>query len=110
MTPMKVRYSRINFELPSEDCTEALIQSWIEVLEIAVNWSYDKQYNLFLNEELCTVGVSIPVDNQAISLLEVGAVMGIVKMEVVLTELRFENLWLSLEEFDTDLIVLSGTA
>jgi hypothetical protein len=43
-------------------------------------------------------------------LLEVGAVMGIVKMEVVLTELRFENLWLSLEEFDTDLIVLSGTA
>ena len=104
---MEVRYSRINFELPAEDCTEALIQSGIEVLEVAVNWSYAREYNLFFNGELCTVGVSIPVDNQSIALLEVGAVLGIVKIEVVLTELKFENLWLSLEDHDTDVIEMS---
>ena len=104
---MVIRYSRINFELPAEDCREAVIQSWIEVLEIAVNWSYASEYNLFFNQERCTVGVSIPVDNQAIALLEVGAVLGIVKIEVVLTELRFDNLWLSLEDHDTDVIEMS---
>jgi hypothetical protein len=107
MTAMEVRYARINFELPAGDCTEALIQSWIEVLEIAVNWSYASEYNLFFNEELCTVGVSIPVDRRDIELLEVGAVMGIVRIEVVLNELTFENLWLSLENHDTDLIEMS---
>jgi hypothetical protein len=104
---MEVRYARINFELPAADCTETVIQSWIEVLEIAVNWSYAREYNLFFNEELCKVGVSIPVDNQAIALLEVGAVMGIVRIEVVLNDLTFKNLWLSLEENDTNLIEMS---
>lgn len=104
---MEVRYARINFELPAEDCTETAIQSWIEVLENAVNWSYDGEYNLFFNEKLRTVGVSIPVDNQAIALVEVGAVMGIVRIEVVLNELVFKNLWLSLEDHDTDVIKIN---
>ena len=33
--------------------------------------------------------------------------MGIVKIEVVLNDLRFDNLWLSLEEHDTDVIEIS---
>ena len=101
---MELSYARINFELPAADCTEALIQSWIEVLEIALNWSYAREYNLFFNQELWIVAVSIPVKNEALDLLEVGAVMGIVKIEVVLNDLRFDNLWLSLEENDTDAI------
>ena len=101
---MELSYARINFELPAADCTEALIQSWIEVLEIALNWSYAREYNLFFNQELWIVGVSIPEKNEALDLLEVGAVMGIVKIEVVLNDLRFDNLWLSLEENDTDAI------
>jgi len=80
------------------------------VLEVAVNWSYASEYNLFFNPGLCRVGVSIPVFNQAIALLEVGAVLGIVKIEIVLTELRFENLWLSLEDHDSDVLKMSGTA
>jgi hypothetical protein len=104
---MEVRYSRINFELPAEDCTEAVIQSWIEVLEIAVDWSYASEYNLFFNQEHRIIGVSIPVKKEALELLEVGDVMGIVKIEVVLTELRFDNLWLSLEDHDTDVIEIS---
>jgi len=107
MTAMQVRYSRINFELPTEDCTEAVIQSWIEVLEDTVSWFYASKYNLFFNQELYTIGVSIPVDNQAIALLEVGAVLGIARAEVVLKKLRFENLWLSLEDQDTDVIEMS---
>ena len=62
---------------------------------------------MFFNEKLRTVGVSIPVDNQAIALMEVGAVMGIVKIGVVLNDLRFDNLWLSLEDQDTDVIEMS---
>ena len=104
---MEVSYARINFELPAADCTEALIQSWIEVLEIALNWSYAREYNLFFNQELWIVGVSIPEKNEALDLLEVGAVMGIVKIEVVSKDLRFDNLWLSLEEHDTDAIEMS---
>jgi hypothetical protein len=107
MTAMQVRYSRINFELPAEDCKEAVIQSWIEVLEDTVSWFYASKYNLFFNEALCTVGVSIPVKNEALELLEVGAVLGIARVEVVLKKLRFENLWLSLEEHDTDVIEMS---
>ncbi len=110
MTAVKVRYSRINFELTAEDCTESLIQSWCEVLDVAVNWCYGNEYKLFFNQERCSVGVSIPVDNQAIALLEVGAVLGIVKIEVVLTELRFENLYLSLEDHDTDVIEMSWSS
>lgn len=104
MNAMEVRYARINFKLPTEDCTESVVQSWINVLEVAVNWFYAGEYNLFFNQELYTIGVSIPVGSEAISLLEVGAVMGIVRVEVVLIELRFENLWLSLEEHDIDVI------
>jgi len=107
MTAMEVRYARINFELPAANCTEAIIQSWIEVLEIAVSWSYASEYKLFFNEELYIIGVSIPVGSEAIALLEVGAVMGIVRIEVVLTELRFENLYLSLEDHDTDVIEMN---
>ena len=101
---MEVRYARINFELSASDCTEAVIHSWLEVLEDAVNWGYSHDYTLFFNQELWIVGVSIPVKNEVLELLEVGAVMGIVKIEVVLNDLRFENLWLSLEENDTDAI------
>ena len=104
MNAMEVRYARINFELPTEDCTQAVVQSWINVLEVAVNWFYAGEYNLFFNQELYTIGVSIPVGSEAIALLEVGAVLGIVRVEVVLIELRFENLWLSLEDHDTDVI------
>ena len=101
---MEIRYARINFELPAADCTEAVIQSWIEVLEDAVNWGHSNDYTLFFNQEFRIVGVSIPVKNEALELLEVGAVMGIVKIEVVSKDLRFDNLWLSLEENDTDAI------
>jgi hypothetical protein len=72
-----------------------------------VSWFYAREYNLFFNQELYTIGVSIPVDNQAIALLEVGAVMGIARVEVVLKKIRFENLWLSLEDHDTDVIEVS---
>jgi hypothetical protein len=48
------------------------------------------------------VGVSIPVKNEAIDLLQVGSVLGIVKIEVVLNNLIFDNLWLSLQDEDTD--------
>jgi len=101
---MEIRYSRINFQLPAADCKEAAIQSWIEVLEIAVNWSYASEYNLFFNQEHRIIGVSIPVKNEALELLEVGAALGTVKLEVVLSDLKFENLWLSVQDQDTDLI------
>ena len=104
---MEVRYARINFELPAADCTEAVICSWLEVLEDAVNWSYSSNYTLFFNQDLWTVGISIPVKNEAIELLEVGSVMGIVKIEVTLNDLRFEKLWLSLQDNDSDVIGMS---
>lgn len=104
---MEIRYARINFELSASDCTEAVIHSWLEVLEDAVNWGYSHDYTLFFNQELWIVGVSIPVKNEVVELLEVGAVMGIVKIEVVLNDLRFDNLRLSLEEHDTDVIEIS---
>ena len=107
MNAMEVRYARINFELPTEDCTQAVVQSWINVLEVAVNWFYAGEYNLFFNQELYTIGVSIPVGSEAMDLLKVGAVMGIVKIEVVSKDLRFDNLWLSLEVHDTDAIEMS---
>ena len=104
---MKVRYARINFELSASDCTEAVIHSWLEVLEDAVNWGYSHDYTLFFNQELWIVGVSIPVQNEALELLKVGTVMGVVKIEVVLNNLGFDNLWLSLQDEDTDVIEMS---
>ena len=104
---MEVRYARINFELSASDCTEAVIHSWLEVLEDAVNWGYSHDYTLFFNQELWIVGVSIPVQNEALELLKVGTVMGVVKIEVVLNNLGFDNLWLSLQDEDTDVIEMS---
>ena len=101
---MEIRYARINFELPAADCTDAVIKSWIEVLEDAVNWGHSNDYTLFFNQEFRIVGVSIPVKNEALQLLEVGVVMGIVKIEVVLNDLKFDNLYLSLEDLDSDAI------
>jgi|688.fasta_scaffold266234_1 hypothetical protein len=102
MTEMEVRYARINFEIPVTDCNETAIHSWIEVLEGAVNWGYAHDYKLFFNQVHRIVGVSIPVKNEAIDLLQVGSVLGIVKIEVVLNNLIFDNLWLSLQDEDTD--------
>ena len=107
MTAIEVRYARINFELPAAGCTEAVIHSWLEVLESAVNWGYSHDYTLFFNQELWIVGVSIPVQNEALELLKVGTVMGVVKIEVVLNNLGFDNLWLSLQDEDTDVIEMS---
>ncbi len=101
---MLIRFARINFELAAVDCTPDAIQAWIEVLDDAVNWSDASDYKLFYNPVLSVLGVSIPVGSAEIELLEAGAALGTVKLEVVLSDLKFENLWLSVQDQDTDVI------
>lgn len=104
MDEMTIRFARINFELAADECTPVDIDAWMEVLDDAVNWADTQDYKLFLNQALSVIGVSIPVSPVEIGLLEAGAALGTVKLEVVLSELKFENLWLSVQDQDTDVI------
>jgi high-affinity nickel permease len=104
MDEMTIRFARINFELATDECTPVDIDAWMEVLDDAVNWADSPDYKLFFNQALSVIGVSIPVSPGEIELLEAGAALGTVKLEVVLSELKFENLWLSVQNQDTDVI------
>jgi hypothetical protein len=101
---MQVRYARISFELATHECSPDIIQAWIEVLDDAVNWSHASDYRLFFNQALSVMGVSIPVGSAEIDLLEAGAALGTIKLEVALSDLKFENVWLSFQDQDTDVI------
>ena len=104
MDEMTIRFARINFELAADECTPEDIDAWMEVLDDAVNWADTQDYKLFFNQALSVIGVSIPVSPVEIGLLEAGAALGTIKLEVVLSELKFENLWLSVQDQDTDVI------
>ena len=101
---MQVRYARISFELAAHECSPDIIQEWIEALDDAVNWSDASDYKLFFSQALSVIGVSIPVGSAEIDLLEAGAALGTIKLEVALSELKFKNLWLSFQDQDTDVI------
>ena len=104
MNEMTIRFARINFEMAADQCTPEGIDAWMEVLDDAVNWAGTQDHKLFFNQALAVIGVSIPVSSAEIDLLEAGAALGAVKLEVVLSELKFENLWLSVQDHDTDVI------
>jgi hypothetical protein len=101
---IKVRYAKINFQLDATDCKDKTIKSWNEFLDDAVNWSTTSDYSINFNQEQKVISVSLPFGSSDFELLETGAALGKIKAEVFLSDLCFENLWLSIQEQDTDVI------
>jgi hypothetical protein len=99
MMPHNFMHSaKINFELAADQCTPEHIQAWMDVLEDAVNWSHASDCKLFYDPALSVVGASMPVGPAAIDMLEAGAALGAIKLEVLSSDLHFQNLWLSIQE------------
>jgi hypothetical protein len=108
MNAISKRYARINIQIEQIDSSEERIQSWVTMLDDAVNWSTSSDYTIFYASNFNLIGVSLPVGNTDMELLEVGTVLGNIKAEITLSELEFENLWFSIQEEDTDVIAGSS--
>lgn len=93
-----MRGAKINFELAADQCTPNDIQAWMDVLEDAANWSDANDCSLFFDQAVSVVGASIPVGPAEIDVLEAGAALGTIKLEVLSSDLHFQNRWLSIQE------------
>ena len=93
-----MRDAKINFELAADQCTPNDIQAWMDVLEDAANWSDASDCSLFFDQAVSVVGASIPLGPDEIDVLEAGAALGTIKLEVLSSDLHFQNLWLSIQE------------
>ncbi len=104
MNTISNRYARINIQIDKTDCTDETIQSWMDVLDAAVNWSTSNDYSIFHNKQLGVIGVSLSIGSVEQELLVAGTALGTIKSEVIMSELNFENLWFSIVDIDTDVI------
>ena len=72
---MPTRYARINFQFqPGPDLAKS-VAAYQSLLDEAAVEGYADEYEIFFAEKTCTVGVSIPFEDE-VSLLEAGAVLG----------------------------------
>ena len=104
MKTIKVRYARINYQLAPTECTESSIKNWIQCLDDAVNWSTSSNYTIALNPSLKLISVSLPVGTSELELLEIGAALGSIKSEILSSNLMYENLSISLQDEDCDVV------
>ena len=101
---LEVRYARISFQLDLVDCTHEMINSWFIVLDDAVNWSTSCEYSIFHSKYQRLIGVSLQIGFTDQALLEAGTAVGLIKSEVVMSKLNFDNLWFSIQKQDTDVL------
>jgi division protein CdvB (Snf7/Vps24/ESCRT-III family) len=47
MNAISKRYARINIQIEQTDSSEERIQSWVTMLDDAVNWSTSSDYTIF---------------------------------------------------------------
>lgn len=101
---MDTLYARMNFLLDEVGSTKELIQEWQEVLHDAAIWNDAEDADVFYLEKERVIGVSIPLENDLMLTLEVGVILGAVKVEIEKSKLKFLQNWISIHDANDNVI------
>lgn len=97
-------YARKNFRLPS-NVTSDIISQWQELLhDAAIDGGAFEDIDVFYVEKERVIGVSVPIENDPMLVLEAGAILGYVTAEVNRSDLDSPERWMSVHDENGDVI------
>ena len=97
-------YARKNFRLP-ERVTSDIISQWQELLhDAAIEGGGFDDIDVFYSEKERVIGVSVPIENDPMLLLEAGAILGYVTAEIDRSGLHSPERWMSIHDENGDVI------
>jgi hypothetical protein len=97
-------YARKNFRLPSNITSDA-ISEWQELLhDAAIDGGAFDDIDVFYSEKERVIGVSVPIENDPMLVLEAGAILGYVTAAVDRSALDSPERWMSVHNESGDVI------
>ena len=101
---MSQLYARKNFRLP-ETVTSDILSQWQELLhDAAIDGDAEDDIDVFYSVTEKIIGVSLPIKNDPMLLLEVGSVFGYITAQVNRSELNSPERWISVHDENGDAI------
>ena len=99
---MTIYYARANFKLP-DHATDADIKAWQELLHDSGMWAGADDLDVFFIESEKIVGISIPLEQEPMLVLEAGSILGQVQRSVEISELKCPQQWLSIVDAENNI-------
>jgi hypothetical protein len=96
-------YARVNFKI-SENLGPETISEWQKLLHGTALWGGADDVEVFVSEKANVIGVSIPVEPDAMLILEAGHVFGFVAAAVEKSNLRYTHKWMSFNDENGNVI------
>lgn len=96
-------YARINFRI-SNNLKPEIISEWQSLLHDTALWGGADDLEVFISEKDNIIGVSIPVEPDAMLILEAGHVLGFVASAVEKSKLRSPENWMSFNDANGNVI------
>lgn len=96
-------FARMNFRI-SENLEPEIISEWQTLLHDTALWGGADDVDVFISEKDNVIGVSIPVEADAMLILEAGHVLGFVAAAVEKSNLRSPQNWMSFNDANGNVI------
>ena len=91
-------YARKNFRLPANVISD-IISQWQELRQdAAIDGGGSDDIDIFYSEKESVIGVSVPIENDPMLMLEAGAILGYVTAEVNRSNLYSAERWMSIND------------
>jgi hypothetical protein len=94
---MNLVYVRTNFLIDS-DVSDAIISKWQELLHNAALEGGADDVDVFYSDIESIIGVSIPLEEDAMLILEAGHVLGYIHSAVDSSDLKYSEFWMSIND------------
>lgn len=72
-----MNYARLNFKIKDKLATSDNIEKWQKILYNAAVWGETDDAEVFFSDSELVMGVSVPYDDNRLSLLEAGMTLGV---------------------------------
>jgi hypothetical protein len=100
---MTTYYARANFKLPVDVSGEQIV-AWQDLLHDSAIWAGAEDLDVFFIEKQLIIGISIPVEDDPMLLLEAGSILGQVQRSVEASDLKSPQQWLSIVDEQGNII------
>jgi hypothetical protein len=94
---MKLVYVRTNF-LINSDISDSIISKWQTLLHDAALEGGAIDVDVFYSDNQSIIGVSIPLEEDPMLILEAGHVLGYVHSAVDSSDLKYSECWMSVND------------
>lgn len=97
-------FARMNFRLPSDVSIEQITE-WQSLLHDAgLECGASNDVDVFFSENENVIGISVPLENDPMLLLEAGSVLGYATAEADRSKLRSSQRWISIHDENGNVI------